>query len=184
MRVWAYTAYTGTLTIGVATPRDQALPSTRFQAATIHEDYAAQVRDILEEYRHIKETTGAFPAAQRIQTYLPIYPLQTGKPLYSFRELKPSGSPRGIDGTWEVMQLRYDFTLDILPAAHMAGVTGKGKERHLEFATEKLFEANGVPTAFIPGEKEIRPGDRTEIDIRVDLGPATARDLIDIPTPA
>lgn len=185
MRAWVYSAYSATLIVGVATPRDQALPSTKFQAATVHEDYAARVRALLKEHRHINASSLAYPAAKRLQTYFPVFPLVTGKPLYALREVKPAGCPRGVDGEWEVMEVRYGLSINILPAAHLADeVTTEGIERHLEFAVTRLFSANDVPTVFIPGDQTLRPGDRTEIDIRVELGPATARDEIEIPTPS
>lgn len=184
MRVTVYSAYSGSLVIGVATPRDEALPSTKFQNATIHEDYAARVRALLKEHRHIGGSSLYYPAAKRLQNYFPVFPLVTGSPLYALRELKPAGSPRGVDGEWEVMSIRYDFSLNLLPAAHMADeVTTEGIERHLEFAVSKLFQANGVEDNYIPGDQHLRPGVLTEIDIRVELGSATARESIEIPTP-
>lgn len=183
MRIQAYTAYSGTLVITVATQRIDAAASTKFTAASIHEDYAAQVRALLKEHRHIGETALAYPATKRLQTY---FPTHAGSPLYALRQLMPSGSPRDIDPEWqlEIMRIRYDFALNVLPAAALADESiAEALERHLEKAVHDLFQANGVPDVFLPGDEMLRTA-QTEIDIVVEMGPATARTGVEIPAPS
>ena len=183
MRVQAYTAYSGALVITVATQRIEAAPSSKFTAASIHEDYCARVRALLKEHRHIDTSAVAYPAAKRLQTY---FPTHEGTPLYSLRQLMPAGTPRDVDPEWqlEIMRIRYEFALNVLPPAALADETvAEAHERHLEKAVHDLFQANGVPDTFIPGDETLRSA-QTEIDIVVEMGVATTRTGMEIPTPA
>lgn len=184
MKVQVYTTYSGTLIITAATPRAEAAPSFRFTNASIHEDYCAQVRALLKEHRHILGSSLEYPAAKRLQTY---FPTSGGNPLYAIRELMPAGSPRDVDPDFqlEIMRIRYSFMLNLLPAAFLADETiAEAIERHIEKAVHDLFIANGVPDVFIPGDEEQRPGERTDIDILCELGPASGRIGVDLPTPS
>lgn len=186
MRIQAYTAYTGSLTIAIATPRPEEAASTHFTAAKIHEDYCAQVRALLREHKHIGETALAYPAAQRLQTYFPIFPAVTGTPLYALRSLMPAGSPRDIDQQFmlEIMRVRYAFTLVILPAYFAANeTTAEGIERAMEYATKRLFQVAGIPDVVIPGDNEILSGVDSLVSITCELGGASARMGVDIPQP-
>jgi hypothetical protein len=187
MRIQAFTAYSGTLIVSVATPRPEEAPSTHFTAAKIHEDYCARVRALLREHKHIGETALAYPSAQRLQTYFPVFPLVTGKPLYALRSLQPAGSPRDIDRDFmlEIMRIRWSFLLVMLPAYHLANeIDADAIERHLEYACKQLFEANSVPTVVIPGDNDGINDVDSLVSIVVELGPATARTGVDIPPPA
>ncbi len=187
MKIWAYRIYPGTLTITVATPRAETAASTKFTAAKIHEDYCARVRAHLKEHRHVGTTSLQYPAAKRLQTYFPVFNSDTTKPLYALRELKPAGAPRDFNPEFmlEIMRIKYSFILNLLDAAFLADeIITEAIERHMEYAIDLLFDANSVPNAFIPGDDGQRPGDRTEIDILCELGPADGRDVVDIPTPA
>jgi hypothetical protein len=187
MRIQAYTAYTGSLTIAVATPRPEEAASTHFTAAKIHEDYCARVRALLREHKHIGETALAYPVASRLQTYFPVFPLVTGNPLYAIRQLMPAGSPRDIDQEFmlEIMRIRYAFTLVILPAYFAADeTTAEGIERALEYAVKKLFQAADVPDVVIPGDNEIISGVDSLVSISCELGGASARMGVDIPQSA
>lgn len=189
MRVQAYKQFQGTFTIVAATPRPEEAASTKLTAATIHEDYAAKVRALLREYKHIGGESLQWPSAKRIQTY---FPTQGGLPLYAIRELRPAGTTRGIDQDFqlEIISIRYAFTLDWLPAAFYADEEiAEAMERNLEFAVSSLFEANSVPHVFIPGSNETEPGNvggdavPTSISITCEMGGATARGGIDLPQP-
>lgn len=189
MRVQAYKQFQGTFTITAATPRPGEAASTKLTAATIHEDYAAKVRALLREYKHIGGESLAWPSAKRIQTY---FPTQGGLPLYAIRELRPAGTTRGIDQEFqlEIISIRYAFTLDWLPPAFAADEEiAEAMERNLEFAVSGLFEANAVPHVFIPGDNEIEPGNvggeavQTSISIMCEMGGATARSGLDLPQP-
>ena len=192
MRIQAYTAYAGTFTITVATPRPDEAASAHFVAAKIHEDYCAQVRGLLREHKHILATSLAYPAAQRLQTYFPIFPASIGQPLYALRELIPAGAPRDIDAEFmlEIMRIRYGFTLVCLPAYSLADSTdAEAIERHMAYAVEKLLEANGLSTTvlqtkiLIPGDNELISGEKTTISVICELGGASARQGVDIPSP-
>jgi hypothetical protein len=187
MRIQAFTAYSGTLVVSVATPRPEEAPSTHFTAAKIHEDDCAQVRALLREHKHIGETALAYPAASRLQTYFPVYPLNTGTPLYAIRSLQPAGSPRDIDREFmlEIMRIRWAFSLVMLPAYHLANeIDAEAIERHLEYACKRLFQVAGVPDVVIPGDNDVINGVDSIVSIVCELGAATARNGVDIPQPA
>ena len=192
MRIQAYTAYSGILSITVATPRPEAAGSVIFTAASIHEDYCAKVRVVMQEWKHIEPTTEAYPAAQQLKTYLPA---PNGAQLYAFRQLMPAGTPRDIDAQFqlEIMRIRYEFMIVLLPAAFQSDQNlASGLERNIEKAVNDLFTANGVPSAFIPGdmgirnEQDVEVPTRSEIDIICEMGPALAqgRNGVDIPQPS
>jgi len=186
MRIQAYTAYSGALTIAVATPRPEEAASTHFTAAKIHEDYCAQVRALLREHKHCGESSLAYPAARRLQTYFPVYPLVTGNPLYALRSLTPAGSPRDIDREFmlEIMRIRYTFLLAILPPYFGADeTTAEGMERALEYAVKHLFIAAGVPDVLIPGDNETINGVDSLVSITCEMGGASARMGVDVPQP-
>ncbi len=186
MRIQAYTCYSGTLVIAVATPRPEEAASTHFVAAKIHEDYCAQVRALLREHKHCDSSSLAYPAASRLQTYFPVFPLVTGQPLYALRQLQPAGSPRDIDreSMLEIMRIRYAFTLVILPPYFAANeTTAEGMERALEYAVEQLFIAAGIPHVTIPSENEIIDGEASLVSITCEMGGATVRSGVEIPQP-
>lgn len=183
MRVQAYTMLQGTLVVTVSTARAEPLPSIKFTAANIHHDYAAQVRALLREYKQAGVSAEAYPAAKRIQTY---FPTHAGNALYAIRELVSAGSPRDIDDNWqlEIMRLRYSMAINLLPGAFIADEQlAEGVERNIEYAVYKLFEANGLPGAYTPGDTTIRLGERTDIDIVCELGPAGGRIGVEVPGP-
>lgn len=191
MRIQAYTAFAGTLTVTVATPRPEQASSIRFVAATIHEDFCARVRSLLREHKHCDTSSLAYPEAQRLQTYFPVYPLGTGKPLYALRSLQPAGTSRDIDRDFmlEIMRIRYSFTISILPAFFGADeVIAEGMERAIEYAVEKLFQQAGVPYVTIPqiatpGSNDIIDEEHSLVSISIEMGGATARTGVDIANP-
>lgn len=182
MRIQAYTAHTGTIIITAATLRPDARPTALFTAASIHEEFCGQVRTLMEEHKHIPPTSLAYPAAQQLATY---FPTNAGQNLFALRELRPAGAPRDIDPEWnlEIMRIRFDFLIVLLPAVFgAAGPVRHGIERHMTKAVKDLFRANGVPDVFIPGDNEQRPEmpGRTEIDVVVELGAASARTGVEV----
>jgi len=181
MKAPYYTAYAGSFSIVVSTPRSQKAPSHKFEYASIHEDYCAKVRVALREYRHCGAVAETQPAARRITTYLPGV---GGQALYALRELKPEGADRAVDPQFmlEVMVMRWSFSLHLTSAALIADPEiAEAIERHLELALRKLFQALGIPDEFIAGDEEQRPGIRTDISIIVNLGGATARTTVELP---
>ena len=187
MRANVYTVYQGKITITVATPRADGTPSAKFACAKIQEDYCARVRSLLKEHRHVDSSSLEYPATKRLQTYFPTLETDATKPLYALRELRPIGSPRdfNLEFMLDVMRIQYAFTLNLLPAAFLADeVVSEAIERHIEYAIHQLFEANDVPNIFIPGDDGVRAGDRTDIDILCELGPADGRRPVDMPAPS
>jgi hypothetical protein len=183
MRIQHYDLHQGTVTLTVATPRDEAVPSVIFTAATIHEDYAARVRAALREWRHVGDASLSLPSADRLETYLPTGP---AGPLYALRELRPAGTSRDVDADYqlEIMRLRYDFVLVDLPGLFAVDpARGEAREFALETALRDLFQAAGLPTAFIPGDSEARNPNRSELDLIVEFAPDESRRGFDIPQP-
>lgn len=192
MRIQAYQAYAGNLLITVSTPRPEASGSAVFKYASIHEDYCAQVRVVLQEWKHILDTGQAYPLTQQLQNYLP--KSAAGLPIYALRQLMPAGTPRSIDQEFqlEVMQIRYRFMIVLLPAAFQVDQRlASGMERNLEQGTKDLFAANNLPWNFIPGDSGVRDEQdvetpvKSEVDIICEMGPAieAGRSGVDIPQP-
>ena len=184
MRIQAYTAYSGVLVASIATIRPQAQASVFFQSATIHEDWAARVRAALKEHKHILGTALNYPASARLQTY---FPASASNPYYALRQLMPSGSPRDVDQEFmlEVTRLRYDFTLDLLPAAFLATEpAADALERAMEYAAFRVLGYLDIPNAHIPGDKAVMPPEGSYVNIVCELGPASARTGVDIPAPS
>lgn len=183
MRIQAYTAYAGTLVTMIATVRPEATASIFFTGATIHEDWTAKVRAAMKEHKHVGETSLAYPAASRLQTYFPA----TGTlPYYALRELRPAGSPRDIDQDFmlEITRLRYEFTLNLLPGAFAATEPAADAiERAMEFAVYSLFAALAIPNTNIPGDNAVIPPEGTYISTICELGSATARTGVEIAAP-
>lgn len=190
MRIQAYTRYSGLLTITCSTLRPEAAPSVKFQAATVHEDFSGLVCGLMEEHKHVAPTDAFFPAAQRMQGYFPGD--STGAAIYALKQIRPDGAPRDIDLQFmlEITRLRYEFVLDLSPAAFsVSGTVRNGIMRAMEFAASQLLVNNGVPLVFIPGDDGLRPANAdstvvpTEVDIVCEIGPASVRQGVDIPDP-
>ncbi len=183
MRVQAYTSYSGFIVTTVATPRPPGTPSMIFAAATVHEDYAAQVRSLMEEHKHIEPD---LPAVGRIASYFPKF---NGLPIYAIRQIMPAGAPRDVDADFqlEIMRIRYQIQLELLPGAWLTEARIRNAmERNVTYATRQLYQANGLPDVYLPGDNGIRPaedGQRTEIDIVCELGVASARGPAEVPNP-
>jgi len=157
-----------------------------FYAASIHEDYCARVGGVLREFKHVGSDAQAWPAAARLQTYLPT---ENGAPIYAFKQVMPGGILRDVDGEWqlEVMRIRYELVVNLLPVAFLGNeIEAEAISRNVQAAIKGLFDALGVPSVYIPGASEanIRLGDRSDIDIIAEVGPASARGAVEIPTPA
>lgn len=179
-----YLSRPGVFTITATTLRAETPASLIFEFGSVHNDYAARVRAVLLEHKHVGETALAYPAAKRLQTYLPIYPASTGRPIYAVRELIPAGTVRQFEGMMAMTMIRYQFMLELLkPALAANELLVEGIETNVEAALRGLFKANSVPDVFIPGDQEVRASERTEIDIMVEMGQATSRQPVEIPTP-
>jgi hypothetical protein len=185
MRVQAYLAYPFVVTVSASTPWAGGEYSTKFPNGKLHEELSARVRAVLREHKHLGGSVGdAYPAAQRLQTYFPVFNEDTTKPLYAIRELRPAGAPRDPTSDFEIMRNRFSGLLLMLPWAFLADEEiAEARERNIEYAVQQLFAANNLKNAFIPGDETARPGEGTEIDILCEIGPASERGAADIPTP-
>lgn len=186
MRVQAYTQYPVSVTITVCTPRSEPGASTVFYAASIHEDYCAKVGVALREYKHVGSDAQSWPASSRLQTYLPRF---LGSPIYAFKQVMPGGVFRDVDAVWqlEVMRIRYEFVVNLLPGAFLGtDIECEAISRNVQSAIKGLFDALSIPSVYIPGAAaaDIRLGDRSDIDIIAEVGPASARGAVEIPPPA
>lgn len=187
MKAQIYTVFPGVITITAETLRSEPRASAKFTAANVHQDFIARVGAVMREHKHIGQTALAFPAAQRLQTYFPVFPLVTGNPLYAIRELVPLGAVSEFVGDWQMEQsmMRYQFMLNWLPAALIADEeVAQGMTRNIVFAVKKLFQANNIPDVYLPGDVDVRVMDRTEIDVTCDLGQGSGRVEVEIPSPA
>ena len=168
-----YTYYDGSLTITIATPRlDSTKPSTVMAAATVHEEFAAQIRSYLREYRLYLNPSTSF------DTHLPS---SGGFPLYGVRKIQPAGTSREVDGEFmiEITRLRFAIGFSILPTTFLANEKlALAFERNMEKAVKDFLDANSVPTLTIPGDMQIL-GD-SWIDIVFEAGPATEQGLINV----
>lgn len=183
MRIQAYTAYTGVLTLTLCTIRPQEAPSALFTGAKIHEDWTAKSRAALKEYKHCGDASQAFAERVRLQNY---FPGGLTAPYYALRQLKPAGSPRDIDSDWnlEITRMRYEFFLVFLPAYFAAAEPqGDAIERAMEKAVYDLFGYLQIWNTHIPGDNAVLPGEGTYLNTVCELGPATQQQGIDIPSP-
>lgn len=175
MRIQAYTARAASLIITVRTIRPEEAPSSLFTAAKIHDDLCARVGAVLREHKHVGDTQLAYPAERRLGTY---FPTVGDKPIYGMRELRPAGTTRDIDADWqlEIMTIRYELTLALLPAAFQGDEDiAEAVSRNVSYAAQQVLAAAGLPYLFIPGDDGQRPDEGTSIDIICDPGPSSNR---------
>lgn len=159
--------------IVVSSPRPEAAPAHIIPNAALHDEIASQVEAALEEYKHLGDNEGWVPAAQQIATYLPA---TSGRVFYAVRSLKPAGSIVEVDQDFflDLLRIRFSLVFAILPGSLQADErTGKAFNRHWQKAFKDLLKAGyALNDVFIPGDTDRRPGDRTEIDIMLEMGGA------------
>lgn len=188
-RVLEYTGYDCFLNFVLSSPRPEGIPSIISPNATMHNQLTSTLRGHLREYKHRFENAagvagGFVPAAMQINTYLP--PV-TGNPYYALRKLQPLGS---IDEVLEkyfldVRRIRYGlfFVLNTAGVLAMEN-TGQAFEQHWESGWKNLLLNRGMTDLFTSGDAESMKGDRTEIQISLEVGAASAQQSFDVPVPA
>ena len=174
MRIQEYSTYEAYLNLTIASPRPEGAPSHIIPSAKLHDQLASQVRGILREYKHTGLTEGV-AATATIATY---FPQQNSKPIYRILALVPAGSITDSDQEllFDGMRMRYAVTFCILPGALSASESlAFAFEENFQRAFQSLLVAQGMTDIFIPGDEDRRPGDRTEIDVMLELGGGSAR---------
>lgn len=164
------------LNITVSSPRPEGMPAHIIANGALHDEIAAQVRAAMREYRHLGENEGWVASALQVQTYLPS---TGGNKFYAVRQLYPAGSIIAVDEDYffDVLRIRYSLVFAVLPGSLQADArTGEAHERHWQKAfKDMLVTGNSLQNVFIPGDDDRRPGDRTEIDITLEMGAAQGR---------
>jgi len=164
------------LNITVSSPRPEHTPAHIIANGAAHDEIASQVRAALREHQHLGENEGWVAAAKQVQTYLPA---TSGNKFYAVRSLFPAGSIIAVDEDYflDVLRLRYSLVFAVLPGSIQADPrTGEAHERHWQKAFKDLLvTGNSMQSVFIPGDEDRRPGDRTEIDLTLELGGASGR---------
>lgn len=160
----------------VSSPRSEAAPSTLIPSAALHDEIAATVEAALEEYQHLGEHDSWVPAAKQLATY---FALNGAGGFYAVRSLVPAGSIIEINEDYllDVMRLRFALVFAVLPPSLQVDPrTGKAFARHFQAAFQKLLVTGwSLTPVFIPGDEDRRPGDRTEIEVIVEMGGASGR---------
>lgn len=159
------------LNVVVSSPRPEGVPAHIITNAHLHDEIASTVEAAMEEYKHLGENEGWVASAKQVKTYLPT---TNGKEFYAVRQLMPAGSIVDVDEDYmlDLLRIRYSLVFAILPGSLMADErTGKAFNFHWQKAFKSLFvTAYSLNSVFIPGDEDRRPGDRTEIDITLELG--------------
>ena len=161
MQITEYNQYDATLSITLATQIPDAAPSSVLTAATLHEEYAAQVRALLREYRR---------------------PLDTYLPYYEVMKIHPAGTSRDTDREFnqEVIRISFMLGLSLTSGAWTADERLVfAFERNLEKAVRDLFAANNLPHLFIAGDGTTLG--ESYIQIQVSMGSASNLGLWNVP---
>jgi hypothetical protein len=157
----------------VSSPRPEGVPSHIIPNALAHDEIASTVEAAMEEYQHLGENELWVPAAKQVRTYLNAS-TNTGKDFYAVRTLRPAGSVVEVDEDFllDVLRIRFSLVFAILPGSLMADDrTGKAFNRHWQAAFKNLLATgHSLQNVFIPGDADRRPGDRTEIDVMLEMG--------------
>lgn len=158
------------LNVVVSSPRPEGVPAHIITNAHLHDEIASTVEAAMEEYKHLEENDWV-PSAKRVATYLPS---TNGKLFYAVRQLMPAGSIVDVDEGFmlDLLRIRYSMVFAILPGSLMADErTGKAFNFHWQKAFKSLFVTGyDLGPVFIPGDEDRRPGDRTEIDVTLEVG--------------
>jgi hypothetical protein len=168
--------YEAFLNIVVSSPRPDAAPSHIIPNAQRHDEICSVVLCALDEFKHLPDNSDWVPTVKQLATYLPA---TAGQGWYAVRAINPAGTIVDVDEDFalDMLRIRFGVIFAILPAAIQADErSGKAFQRHWQAAIKKLLnEAYGLNDIFIPGDEGRRPGDRTEIDVQLELGPGSTR---------
>jgi hypothetical protein len=172
--------------IVVSSPRDANVPSTIIPSADKHDEIAATCEAACAEWQHLAEHETWVPAARQLATHLAA---GGAGGFYAVRALTPAGHLVEIDGDYllDVMRLRFALVFAVLPPALQADPrTGHAYARHWQAAFKRLLTGTAwsLNDVFIPGDNDRRPGDRTEIEVTLELGGYQGRLRHEMPPPA
>jgi hypothetical protein len=158
--------------IVVSSPRPEGVPATIIPSAAKHDEIASVIEAALDEYQHLSENEGWVASAKQIGTYLPA----SGAAIkyYAVRSLMPAGSIVEVNEDFflDILRIRFSLMFAVLPPSLMADPrTGKAFPFHWQKAFKDLLVTGwSLENVFIPGDEDRRPGDRTEIDITLEMG--------------
>lgn len=166
----------------VSSPRPEAVPAHIIPNAQAHDEIASTIEAALEEYQHLGENEIWVPPAKQVQTYLNTS-TGAGGQFYAVRALTPAGSIVEVDEEFflDILRIRFSLTFAVLPGCMQADPrTGKAFNRHWQAAFKGLLTTGwSLSSVFIPGDEDRRPGDRTEIDVMLEMGGYSGRLRID-----
>lgn len=164
------------INIVVSSPRPDAVPAHIIPAAALHDEIASTVEAALQEYKHLGENEGWVASAKQLATYLSA---NSAANFYAVRALTPAGSIVEVDQDFflDILRLRFALVFAILPASLQADErTGHAFNRHWQHALKDLLVTGySLQNVFIPGDQDRRPGDRTEIDITLEMGGSSGK---------
>lgn len=183
-QVLEYTGYDCFLNFVVSSPRPEGIPSTISPNAKMHNQLASTLRGHLREFKHRFENGRWVPTVMQINTYLPP---TSGDPYYALRKLQPLGSmPEVLEKYFlDILRIRYGLFFVVNTAGVLAAEnTGLTFEFHWENAWKNLLIARGMKYLFTSEDEESMNGDRTEIQISLEVGPASAQQNFDVPVPS
>jgi hypothetical protein len=153
MQIAEYNYYNATLSVSIVTQRPDATPSSILAAATLHEQYAAEVRVALREYK------------RALNAYLPYYDVI---------KITLAGTSRDSDRetNQEIMRISFMLGFSMTGAAQIADERLVfAFERNIEKAVRDLFTAEEIPNVFIAGDGETLG--ESFIHVQLSMGTAT-----------
>jgi hypothetical protein len=164
------------INVVVSSPRPEAVPAHIIPAAAVHDEIASTVEAALQEYKHLGENEGWVATAKQLATY---FSANAAGNFYAVRALTPAGSIVEVDQDFmlDVLRIRFSLIFAVLPASLMADErTGHAFNRHWQKALKDLLVTGyGLQDVFIPGDQDRRPGDRTEIDVTLEMGGSSGK---------
>ena len=159
------------INVVVSSPRPEGTPSTLIPNAVKHDEIASTVEAALMEYKQLAENETWVATALQLRTYLTA---NGAGDFYAVRSLMPAGSIVEVneDFMLDVLRIRFSLIFAILPASLRANEkTGHAFNRHFQAAIKDLLVTGySQQEVFIPGDTDRRPGDRTEIDVTLEMG--------------
>lgn len=159
------------INVVISSPRPDSAPATLIPSAALHDEIASTVEAALDEYQHLAEHETWVPVNRQLATHLTA---AGAGDFYAVRSLMPAGAIIEVneDFLLDVMRLRFALIFAVLPASLQADPrTGKAFPRHFQAALQRLLTIGwDLNEVFIPGDADRRPGDRTEIEVTLEMG--------------
>ena len=164
------------INIVVSSPHPEAAPAHIIPGAAEFVEIASKIEAALEEYKHLGEHDTWVASAKQLATYLTA---NGAANFYAVRSLTPAGSLTEVDDAllFDIHRIRFALVFAILPGALQADEReAHAYARHWQRAVKDLLVTGyGLANVFIPGDQDRRPGDRTEIEVMLELGAAHGR---------